>query len=542
MAAVLALIPIALLLASAGVAASETRRGWVRVLPTAFAWLALAAFVGAWAATRAVQEFALGGTQAGIPLSLRLDAVSFAFGFAAVLSAAIVVSLSRGRGAELATAALTAAAILVAIDAGSLIFAAVAIGAAITFFVLALDVAAGPLRWFQWLPLAAVPLMLAGAAAAMEVTGGTNEFAAIPVVALRVPAFLLVAGAGLILAGAVPGAAALNRLAGPSAVSALASVAFPVAGIYLLVRLYEIGDGRYPAAWLNAVVVGAGLLAAIAAALRAQAAPSLRDVLAESVPALSGFGVIAAALGTRAGIVAAVTCALTAAASLALVVVADTGWRPAARLLTLVACAGLPPALTFGARLLVLQAGLEAGEPQGLVALVAGLAWLLWLAGVSRAMSLPAARPAARRHSPGIVTVAAAVVAVGAGLGWMAMLAGDPAAAEVMPAQVPSLAGGAAAVLVTRSGAIAALTLGGPVLLLLGLATWAGRGRRLRQVPAVVPPVLDWRWTPASSGIRLLRRGFTVPALLPRLEVVLAEEHPVFWVAVVAVLALVVLR
>jgi hypothetical protein len=326
-------------------------------------------------------------------------------------------------------------------------------------------------------------------------------------------------------------------------VSALASAAFPVAGIYLLVRLYEIGDGRYPAAWLNAVVIGAGLVAAIAAALRAQAAPTLREVLAESLPALSGFGVIAAALGTRAGIVAGVTCVLTATVSLALVVVTDTGWSPAVRLLTLLASAGLPPALTFGARLLVLQAGLEAGEPQGLVALVAGLAWLLWLAGVSRAISLPAARPAARRHAPWIVTgVAAAVVASGAGLGWVAMLAGDPAAAEVMPAQVPSLGGGAAAVLVTRSGAIAALTLGVPVLLLLGLATWAGRGRRLRQVQAVVPPVLDWRWTPVTSGIRLLRGGLTAPALLPRLEVVLAEEHPVFWVAVVAVLALVVMR
>src|SRR5260370_17846747 len=74
-------------------------------------------------------------------------------------------------------------------------------------------------------------------------------------------------------------------------------------GFSLLVRAYELGDGRYPSPAFNVVLSVLGLAVALAAAARAQAVATRREVLAEVVPGFGGFALTSIALGTPVGLV-----------------------------------------------------------------------------------------------------------------------------------------------------------------------------------------------------------------------------------------------
>src|SRR5205823_3834775 len=75
-------------------------------------------------------------------------------------------------------------------------------------------------------------------------------------------------------------------------------------GLYLLVRAYELGNGRYPQSWLNLALATWGVLVALGAAVRAQAAPTRSEYMAETVPGLAGFALMSMAIGTVVGLFA----------------------------------------------------------------------------------------------------------------------------------------------------------------------------------------------------------------------------------------------
>src|SRR5438067_2377870 len=75
-------------------------------------------------------------------------------------------------------------------------------------------------------------------------------------------------------------------------------------GFYLLVRAYEIGDGRYPHPLFNVGLAVVGLAAAFAAAARAQAAPTRRRFLGELIPGIGGLALTSIAIGTPLGLTA----------------------------------------------------------------------------------------------------------------------------------------------------------------------------------------------------------------------------------------------
>src|SRR2546430_7795521 len=143
-------------------------------------------------------------------------------------------------------------------------------------------------------------------------------------------------------------------------------------GVYLLVRAYEMGDGRYPNSTLNVALVAWGVLVALGAAVRAQAATTRREYMSEVLPGLAGFALMSVAVGSALGVVAAVIL-LTAAAVTTTCLPLLPQKRGAASLLVVAAAAGVPPSLAFGGRLLGLDAAFEVGGAIGLIG-VAGVA------------------------------------------------------------------------------------------------------------------------------------------------------------------------
>src|SRR5437870_2462335 len=91
-------------------------------------------------------------------------------------------------------------------------------------------------------------LALSWVGAILQVRGGTAVYSAVPVPALTVPIFMLLAAAALMASGLFPWRGWASQLWGrPSLRAAGIAVAtlYPL-GFYLLVRGYEVGDGRYP--------------------------------------------------------------------------------------------------------------------------------------------------------------------------------------------------------------------------------------------------------------------------------------------------------
>src|SRR5258706_307854 len=162
-------------------------------------------------------------------------------------------------------------------------------------------------------------------------------------------------------------------------------------GFYLLVRAYEMGDGRYPHAAFNAVLAGWGVLVALGAAARAQSAATRRGFLGEVIPGIGGFALMTVALGTPLALVAGIiTLAFAAAMTSCLALLPDRAG--AASLVTIAAAVGLPPALGFGARIVSIESTFEAGNFFGFIGIAAAIAWILWMVAGARATGLPAGR------------------------------------------------------------------------------------------------------------------------------------------------------
>src|SRR5262245_55855399 len=362
------------------------------------AWLSLAVLAGGrlavlaafWlAGGRGLVEFTPGITTAVAPLRLRMDAVVVLFQVAVLVPAALLLTFQSRSSREAAIAGLAAAAALLCLEGGSLLWTAIGLGVCMSLVLIDLhreeqrgSVPFWGVQTIAW-------LLLVWTAVLLEAAGGTSVFGAIPVTALRLPAFAVLAAAAVLCAGVLPvrtwvsEAWTRRRLeAGTLAIALLVPI-----GFYLLVRAYGMGAGQWPAGQANLVVAAIGSTAAVGAAVRAQAATTRRGFLAEAVPLGSGVALLAVGLGTPLGLVAALMGVLSVStvAGLAPLVPSDRG--PVA-LLAIAVPAGAPPTVVFGSLLLSVQAALEAGVVQAFLGLAVVAAWLLGLAAAARAVRL----------------------------------------------------------------------------------------------------------------------------------------------------------
>jgi hypothetical protein len=327
---------------------------------------------------------------------------------------------------------------------------------------------------------------------------------------------------------------------------------FPL-GPAILVRAYALGGGRWPSIWLNLALAVAGLATAVTAAARAQRAATRRAFRAEVLPGFGGVALMALGLGTPVGVVAAVTTVLVAAllgAMLALL--------PEEHLVVPVVgaalAAGMPPALTFVAMLLTIQAALEAGDAWAFLGVGLGLTWLVSGAAAARALRLPAfGRSAEPSQSLAGASLAGALILFGGALAGV-LVAGIsiPAVAEVMTFPVGAVT--ASPVLVaTLSGAWPAIALGAPVIVLTLAVVAASRLRpppraEIEQPASAGPPFFEVPWEGFGQRLGDRLAGLKVPdqyrSLLDpaAVEAAMARGQPVLWAVLLLVLAVAVNR
>src|SRR6202171_2265956 len=315
-----------------------------RIAAGAGAWAALVALLAIWLPVRSTQELNLGQLGFGSPFALRIDAVAFAFGLMVLSPAALLLTLQRRTWQEATVGALGIASAMAAIEAGGVVLTALAGGTPATLAVTPLDTEDIRAPRPRWSLLLAAWLALSWAGVILQVRSGTAAYSAVPVSALTTPVFALIALAGVLASGLVPWRSwPAHVWSRPSlrAAGLVVATLYPL-GFYLLVRSYEMGDGRYPSVALNAVLASWGVVVALGAAVRAQAASTRREFLGEVIPGMAGFAFMTVALGTPLGLVTGLV-ALVAAASLTagLALLPDRA-GPAA-LVTIAAALGVPP-------------------------------------------------------------------------------------------------------------------------------------------------------------------------------------------------------
>lgn len=575
------LLPAAVLAVSAAFSRGADLAGvdLGRHIVAAAAWLALALLAGAWLASgRGLVEFAPGSTTAVAPLRLRMDAVVVLFQVAVLVPAALLLTFQRRSSREAGIAALAVAAALVSLEGGSLLWTAIGLGVCISLVLIYLHREEQRGTGQFWVVQTIAWLLLVWTAVLLDAAGGTSVYGAIPVTALRLPAFTVMTAAAVLCSGVLPWRTWVSEVwtrrrleAGTLAIALLVPI-----GFYLFVRAYGMGAGQWPASQANLLVAAIGAAAALGSAVRAQAAATRRGFLAEAVPLASGLALLALGLGTPLALVAALTgvVALSIVAGLAPLVPTDRG--PLA-LLAIAVPAGAPPTVAFGSWLLTVQAALEAGVVPAFLGLAGAAAWLLGLAAAARAIRLPDVPAGSAPQGSRLGSLVASTVAVGAGIALTLVIAllAIPAATEVMP-PAPAQSAGAGGVsqaailgagslgVSTASGGWSPALLAGPLVLLALAAVGAARVSRWRASPtsvpeaALPPPVMELDPPPAPlftpplaplpdravGWLKTLRlpaqyRSLFRPALMER---AVARSRPWLWAAVTVVMTIAVTR
>ncbi|HSP08138.1 MAG TPA: hypothetical protein VLU92_00915 [Candidatus Dormibacteraeota bacterium] len=513
------------------------------------AWGAVAALLLLWLSVRSTQDLNLGPLGFGSPLLLRIDAVGFAFGLMVTVPAAVLLSLQPRTWQEATVALVGVAAAITAIESGGVVLCAFAGGTAATLAVVQLDTEDVKAPRPSWGLLLGSWLALSWAGVIFEARVGTDGFAAVPVANLTGPVFALIAVAALGASGLFPWrswpAIVWSR---PSLRAAGMSVAtlYPL-GFYLLVRAYEIGDGRYPQPGLNVVLGGLGVAVALSAAIRAQGAATRRDFLAEVIPGFGGFALMMIALGTPLGLVAGLLSLATASALTAcLALLPDRAGL--ASLFAVAAAAGLPPGFAFGARVLGLEATFEAGNSIGLIGLAGAATWVVWIVAAARAIGLPGGPGHAVAETfPRIaMAIAAVTIVAGPALAAFQSAFANPAQGKVMTgSSAGSVAGGLVSV-ETVSTVLPALSLFIPLLAIAVLVyAFAGttpvRGQTrpaLFTMPGRQPFARLWAAVRATRVPDQYRSIVDLRAI----ESAAAGGHAVLWLAALAALVFAVTR
>jgi hypothetical protein len=531
-----------------------------RVLVGAGAWTAVVALIVLWLPVRSTQELVLGPLGFGASFDLRLDGVAFAFGLVVLVPSAILLTLQPRTWQEGTVAAVGLAAAMLAVESGGILLTAMAGGTAATLAVIQLDIEDIRAPRPPWGVLLAAWLALSWAGGILQVVGGTAVYAAVPVSALTVPVFSLLAAAALMASGLFPWRGWAAQLwSRPSLRAAGMAVAtlYPL-GFYLLVRAYEMGDGRYPQPLLGVALAWLGALVAFGAAVRAQSATTRREYLGEVIPGFGGFALMAIALGTPGGLVAGLVMLATIGVLAACLPLVPDRAGPAS-LIAIAAAVGLPPGIAFGARVVALGATFEAGDFLGLIGILGATAWVVSMVAAARAIGLPAGRgrSAAETFPSVALALAALIVIAGPALPVVIAAFAIPAQSEVMPAAAGSLGGGLVSV-ATIQADLPALTMFAP-LLLLGLIAYGLLGvsapPRLRRTAGAEEARDDLRrpvfTMPGAAAFHRLReavRKATVPeeyrslVNLRALEKAAAGGRPLMWIATVVALVYAVNR
>jgi hypothetical protein len=511
------------------------------------AWAAVLALLVIWLPLRATQELNLGALGFGTNFQLRIDAVAFAFGLLVLIPAALALTLQTRTWQEATVGLLGVAAAVGAIEAGSVVLTALAGGTAATLAVVQLDTEDIRAPRPSWGMLLAAWLALSWAGAILQILGGTAVYAALPVSALTVPVFMLVAFAGLMASGLLPWRSWPAKVwSRPSLRGAGLVVAtlYPL-GFYLLVRAYEMGGGRYPSAVLNAVLACWGVVVALGAATRAQSAATRRDFLGEVIPGIGGFALMAVALGTSLGLVAGlITLAVASAMTASLSLLPDRAGLPA--LIAVAAAVGLPPGVVFGARILGLEATFEAGDFYGLIGVAAAVTWVLWMVAGARAIGLPGGRgrPVTETFPRVAMVVAALTLLAGPALA-VFQYGFARVAADVMSLSPGSVSGGFTSV-VTVSTVLPAVALFVPLLIIAIIAYGMGTTSVIRPQPR--PPLFTIPGAELVSRLRSAVASASVPEQyrslldLRALEAAAAGGRPLLWLASLAALGFAVTR
>jgi len=545
------LAPIALPIAAAVVAAATSRFGEAiaRVVAATGAWAALAALAVLWLTVRSTQELSLGPLGFGVGLDLRLDGVAVVFGVIALVPAALLLTLQPRGWQESTVALLSIAAVVLAIESGNMVLTAIGGCTAATLAVVQFDIEDVREVRPSWASVMIPWIALAWAGVTLQIQAGTATYAAVPVSALTTQIFALIAIAALLGAGMVPWRGWAVRIwMRPSlrAASVTAATLLPL-GLYLLVRAYEMGNGRYPQSWLNLALAAWGVLVALGAAARAQAAPTRSEYMAETVPGLAGFALMSIAIGTAVGLFAGLILLASAALLTAALPLLPDRRGPAA-LLVAAAAAGVPPGLAFGGRVLGLADAFEAGNAFGLVAVAGAATWLVAAAGAARSVGLHAGRR--RQASDALALVAGVlgviVLAAGPAVAAVASITSD-AIAGVMPLPTGGLAPDALSI-ITVSTTLPAVALFGPLLLLGAAAVLLSKPGPVTSAAQSKAPLFDLPGAAAAMRLRDRVRAWTIPEQyqslfdLAALERLAAGGRPALWLASLVALAIAVSR
>ena len=543
------LAPVLLPLVAAGVITafglSEFNLGPIVV--GAGAWAAVLALLVIWLPLRATQELNLGPLGYGSNFQLRIDAVAFGFGLMVLLPAALVLTLQPRTWQAATLGLLGVAAAMASIEAGDVVLTALFGGTAATLAVVQLDTEDIRAPRPRWSMLLAAWLALSWAGAILQIRGGTAAYAAMPVSALTVPVFSLIALAGLMASGLVPWRSWPAQVwSRPSlrAAGLVVATLYPL-GLYLLVRAYDMGGGRYPHAALNAILASLGVVVALGAAVRAQAAATRRDFLGEVIPGIGGFALMSVALGTPLGLVAGLITLAAAAAMTACLSLLPDRTGPAS-LVAVAAAVGLPPGVVFGARILGIESTFEAGDFYGLIGVAAAVTWVLWMVAGARAIGLPGGRgrPINESFPRVAMTIAALTVAAGPALAVLQYVF-TRAQADVMPNAQGALSGGFTSV-VTVSTVLPAVALFVPLLIIGVLAFGAANMAVIRTQPR--PPLFTIPGAGAIARVRSELASASVPKQyrsivnLPALEAAAAAGRPLLWIASLAALGFAISR
>jgi hypothetical protein len=519
-----------------------------RIVAAVGAWSSVAALLAVWVPVRSSVELILGPLGYGSSFDLRIDAVTFAFGLMIATPTALLLTLQPRTWQESTLSLLAMAAALGAVEGGGVVLTAIAGGTAATLAVVLLDTEDPRAPRPSWALLLAGWLALSWVGVILQVGGGTAVYSAVPVATVTGPLFAVLAVAALLVSCMFPWRTWPAHLwSRPSLRAAGVTVAtlFPL-GFYVLVRAYELGNGRYPHLLFNIGLAVLGVVAAFAAAARAQAAATRREFLGEVVPFFGGFALMAIAVGTALGLVAGIVILATAAALVAgLALLPDRAGL--ASLVTIAAAVGLPPGIAFGARLVAIESTFEVGDFVGLVGIAGMAAWATLMVGGGRAIGLQAGRGHPLSETFPRVSLAIALLTLLAGPALAALLLGyaNPLAAEVMPGSAGSLGGGLISV-ITVSSVLPALTLFAP-LLLLAVLLYAVVGTSAIHTQAR-PPLFMLPVASTLEQVRLGLRGLTVPEQyrsilnLRELEAAATGGKPVMWLAALAALAFAVTR
>jgi hypothetical protein len=519
-----------------------------RIAAAGGAWGSAAALIGVWLPVRSSLELLLGQLGFGSAFDLRIDGVSLAFGLMIIVPAAVLLTLQPRTWPETAISLLGVSAATAAVEAGGLILTAIAGGTAATVGAVLLETEDPSAPRPSWGLLLAGWLVLSLAGVTLQVGGGTAVYSAVPVAAVTAPVFTLLALSALLVSGLFPWRMWPAQLwTRPSLRAAGITIAtlYPL-GFYLLVRGYELGDGRYPSQFFNVLLALIGLAVALASAGRAQAATTRRGFLVEVVPGLGGFALSALALGTALGLVAGMILLDTAA-----VLVACLALLPdrvgITSLLTVAAAVGLPPGVAFGARVIGIEATFEAGDFLGLIGVASAAVWVTWIVAGARAIGLPGGRghPAAETFPRAALAIAAMTLVVGPALAVLQIGLANPVTSEVMRSSAVPLGGGLTSV-ITISSVLPAVALFAPLLVIAVVAYLVAGTSAIRTQAR--PPLFDLPVARAMERTRSAIRSATVPEQyrsilnFRELEAAAARAGPIYWLGALFALGFAVTR